>query len=111
MTPEEINRKIAEWLGYTVTVFKSKAGDIYYLNGSPRELPDYYHTNAAFDLLDELVERGYWVTLETTVKDESVCWKCTIETDFAKLVIETWNKSKSAAICEAIIKLIERENN
>jgi hypothetical protein len=116
MTPQETNKAIAEWLGWRSCrgsknkpwKWKKPYGEAAweYVN-----LPDFYHTNAAFDLLDVLVERGCSPTLD---------WDCSLwvfeiwkfmEGKFSayETMISGKDTSKSAAICLAIIKLIEQE--
>ena len=106
MTPQEINKKIAEWLGHECAeIHIVKEGFVLGL------IPSYYNSNSAFDLLDVLVERGYDPTLEHDLGGWDLCiykpnkngW------DLITHCIPN-NKSKSAAICEAVIALIEEES-
>ena len=92
MTPEEINHKIAEYFWPGIMADKDYA----------KRPTDYYRSSAAMDLLVVLVERGYGVYLVHS--DEQ--WECEIV---------AWNKPYGraptipAAICHAILGMIERE--
>lgn len=111
MTPEEINRRIAEWAGWTLQkgmgaipdYWKSPTGETTHYH------PDYSHTNAAMDLLVVLVEREYTYRLQD---DLAGCGHVLIVWDkrTSELVANSdYLSTIPAAICTAIIELIERE--
>jgi len=110
MTHQDKNEIIAEWLG-----FIAKDKSIYRLNDEYvyvrcGKLPDYYNTNASFDLLDALMDRGYDPTLEHGREGWDLCIYRPNEAswDLIARCIPP-NLSKSVAICEAILQLIEKE--
>lgn len=114
MTPTDKNVLIAKWLGWkSCRESKSKPWKCKKPYGEAAweyvNLPDFYNTNVSFDLLDVLVERGYLVTLEIEIEEPASAWKCRIRK--VNWSILTYSRSKSAAICEAIISLIEREKD
>ena len=108
MTPEEINRKCAEWEGRSAK-FMSVNGVTY--DQRCEQFPkDYYRSNAAMDLLVMLVERGYKCRLLVSFRG--------VEAGITRLG-SGWNHPAKAvgvsaptipaAICHSIIELIERE--
>lgn len=64
MTPEEINQRIATWLGLKCTC-KGAYWGACEMHSNGGVATDYYHTNAAMDLLGVLVERGYKVDVQS----------------------------------------------
>ena len=118
MTPEEINRMIAEWAGicphdsfeyltpsdfYEGTPLCSQCGVAY---GQLDKITDYFHTNAAMDLLVVLVERGY----KPELSYHNLNW-------WHKFSLPGYKQPEyyaikptiPAAICTAILELIEME--
>ena len=104
MTPEEINRKCAEWEGRSAK-FMSVNGVTY--DQRCEQFPkDYYHrSNAAMDLLVVLVERGYKVDLQS----DDPQWSMVLQHPGMKRAICSLQSTIPAAICTAIMELIERE--
>ena len=103
MTPEEINRKCAE-LGGRSAKFMSVNGVTY--DQRCEQFPkDYYHTNAAMDLLGVLVERGYKVD----VQSDGQQWSMVLQHLGMNRSICSLRDTIPAAICTAILELIERE--
>lgn len=116
------NRKIAEWLGNLIDSKScpkcctpwSQIGDIdYHVNICKglilwSQIPDFYNSNAdAIKLLPELVERGYSPTLDWSgFYDE---WLFYLNQTNYLDRHDGKAKTISAAICSAIIDLIERE--
>ena len=109
MTPEEINQRIATWLGLKCTC-KGAYWGACEMHSNGGVATDYYHTNAAMDLLGVLVERGYKCRLLVSFRG--------VEASITRLG-SGWNHPTNAvnasagtipaAICTAIIELIERE--
>ena len=104
MTPEEINRKCAEWAGRSAK-FMSVNGITY--DQRCEQFPkDYYGSNAAMDLLVVLVERGY----KPELSYHNLNW-------WHKFSLPGYKQPEyyaikttiPAAICHAIMELIERE--
>lgn len=128
MTPEAINRKLAEWAGRkhkgcrdcdegtTDCLEGVSDSDCPYLDEGEsweqcsyaiaRQIPDYFRTNAAMDLLGVLVERGYGLAMEYGYKE----WSCAIRIPHMNAP-RFFGKAPTVpeAICHAILKLIERE--
>ena len=137
MTPEEINKRVAEWVGIasqyachadgevdeTCVIDLNERHDcVYASNIETKEqcerwmqrrntpTPDYFGSNAAMDLLGVLVERGYKCRLLVSFRG--------VEAGITRLG-SGWNHPTNAvnasagtipaAICTAIIELIERE--
>ena len=109
LNKDTINITIAKWLGWEQCSeeynngyrrYWIKDGVIKYISN----LTAYYPTNAAFDLLDMLVERGWDVDLSHNKNGWSfyICKGQIVH--FMGI-----SNSKSAAICEAICALIEQE--
>ena len=104
MTPEEINRMIAEWVGCEPK-FMSVNGVTYDQHCEPFP-KDYYGSNAAMDLLGVLVERGY----KPELSYHNLNW-------WHKFSLPGYKQPEyyaikptiPAAICTAIMELIERE--
>ena len=104
MTPEEINRKCAEWAGRSAK-FMSVNGVTY--DQRCEQFPkDYYGSNAAIDLLGVLVERGYYPCLFLDITRK--VWRMSI-TQIGRGVWFAEGNTIPAAICTAIIELIERD--
>ena len=103
MTPEEINRRIAEWVGCEPK-FMSVNGVTYDQHFEPFP-KDYYGSNAAMDLLGVLVERGYSPCLFWCIGNK---WSIELYFD-GDYVLGVSKETIPAAICTAIIELIERE--
>ena len=102
MNPQEINRKIAEWLGWCWNPYQR----LWLTDSSLIELPDFFHTSAAFNLLDVLVERGYYPDMFYSL---ARTWNVRLWLDGEETVWIQGAKTKSAAICLAIIALLEKE--
>ena len=66
---------------------------------------DYYRTNAAMDLLGVLVERGYKVD----VQSDGPQWSMVLQHPDMKRAICSLRDTIPAAICTAIMEIIERE--
>ena len=138
MTSEEINRMIAEWVGIasqyachadgevdeTCVIDLNERHDcVYASNIETKEqcdlwmqrrdtpTPDYYRSNAAMDLLGVLVERGYSFKINGYVTTQFQVFIYCVTDD--ELPLETVSMAVHstipAAICTAIIELIERE--
>ena len=112
MTPQEINQTLAVFHGYT-NISESDCGNFICgdnPNGSGRNrLPDYYNTNAAFDLLDVLVERGWQYSLEYISFCKPHQRMMIFTASRESWVVSLEASTKSAAICLAIIQLLEKE--
>ena len=110
MTPEEINQRIAEWAGWT-NVKQSRMYQGRLMGNMPERyemmvIPDYYRSNAAMDLLVVLVERGYYPCLFFDITRK--VWRTSI-TQIERGMWFAEGSTIPAAICTAIIELIERE--
>ena len=132
MTPEEINQRIAEWVGIASQYACHADGKIYetcvidlnerhdcvhassietkeqcerWMQRRDIPTPDYYHTNAAMDLLGVLVERGYSPCLYWCIGNK---WSIELYFD-GDYVLGVSKETIPAAICTAIIEMIERE--
>ena len=105
MTPEEINQRIATWLGLKCTC-KGAYWGACEMHSNGGVATGYYHTNAAMDLLGVLVERGY----KPELSYHNLNW-------WHKFSLPGYKQPEyyaikptiPAAICTAIIELIERE--
>ena len=131
MTPEEINRRIAEWVGicphdsfeyltpsdfHEGTPLCSQCGVAY---GQLDKITDYFHTNAAMDLLGVLVDKKYWYEMSSHADDTHTVaigeWTGITSEDgnlmwIRKYICEAERKPTiPAAICHAIMEIIERE--
>ena len=106
------NIKIAKWLGW-----KSDRGMLFHYldkDGNSVGLPNFKTNNSdAITLLPILVERGYWVTLETVIRTinhkAEVMWNCKIETDFGEMQLDSYASAISNSITSAVLELIEKE--
>ena len=106
MTPEEINRRISTWAGLDSHVCDEWSFHCDDCERGSIQTPDYYHTNAAMDLLGVLVERGY----KPELSYHNLNW-------WHKFSLPGYKQPEyyaikptiPAAICTAIIELIERE--
>ena len=106
MTPEEINRRIATWAGLDSHVCDEWSFHCDDCERGSIQTPDYYHANAAMDLLGVLVERGY----KPELSYHNLNW-------WHKFSLPGYKQPEyyaikptiPAAICTAIIELIERE--
>ena len=115
MTPEEINQRVAEWAGWKKEHrgWRSPEGVFYFDEPSFESLalipqyPDYYHTNAAMDLLGVLVERG--CTYKMLGAPDTHYMEIGDSTGYCPMAATKCQKTPSAAICTAILELIERE--
>ena len=111
MTPEEINRMIAEWVGCEPK-FMSVNGVTYDQHCEPFP-KDYYGSNAAMDLLGVLVERRYSFKINGYVTTQFQVFIYCVTDD--ELPLETVSiavhSTIPAAICTAILELIEREKS
>ena len=96
MTPEEINKRVAEYFWPGIMADKDYA----------KRPTDYYRSNAAMDLLGVLVERGY----KPELSYHNLNW-------WHKFSLPGYKQPEyyaikptiPAAICTAIIELIERK--
>ena len=104
MTPEEINRMIAEWVGCEPK-FMSVNGVTYDQHCEPFP-KDYYGSNAAMDLLGVLVERGY----KPELSYHNLNWWCKFSLPgYKQPEYYAMKPTIPEAICNAICELIERE--
>lgn len=118
MTPEEINQRIATWLGLKCTC-KGAYWGACEMHSNGGVATDYYHTNAAMDLLGVLVGKKYWYKMSSHADDTHTVaigeWTGITSEDgnlmwFRKYICEAERKPTTpAAICTAILKLKERE--
>ena len=109
MTPEEINRRIATWLGLKCTC-KGAYWGACEMHSNGGVATDYYRTNAAMDLLVVLVERGYTYTLQDNIHGAGhglFIWRR--DDTLNELADSSYQPTIPAAICTAILELIERE--
>lgn len=111
MTPEEINQRIATWMGWT-NVQRSRRHQGRLMGNMPERfeliiVPDYFQSNAAIDLLGVLVERGY--TYKMLGAPGTHYMAIGDSTGYCPMAATKCQKTPSAAICTAIIELIERE--
>ena len=106
MTPEEINQRIATWLGLKCTC-KGAYWGACEMHSNGGVATDYYHTNAAMDLLGVLVERG--CTYKMLGAPGTHYMAIGDSTGYCPMAATKCQKTPSAAICTAIIELIERE--
>ena len=107
MTPEEINKRIATWLGLKCTC-KGAYWGACEMHSNGGVATDYYHTNAAMDLLGVLVERGYSVELQTG-SGGNWCEIWVDDDSDTRVGVSQNQPTIPAAICTAILELIERE--
>ena len=134
MTPEEINKRVAEWVGIasqyachadgevdeTCVIDLNERHDcVYASNIETKEqcerwmqrrntpTPDYFGSNAAMDLLGVLVERGY--TYKMLGAPGTHYMAIGDSTGYCPMAATKCQKTPSAAICTAIMELIERE--
>lgn len=128
MTPEAINRMIAEWAGCkhkgcrdcdegtTDCLEGVSDSDCPYLDEGEsweqcsyaiaRQIPDYFRTNAAMDLLGVLVDRGY----KPELSYHNLNWWCKFSLPgYKQPEYYAMKPTIPAAICYAICELIERE--
>ena len=104
---------IAEWAGWKKEHrgWRSPEGVFYFDEPSFESLalipqyPDYCCSNAAMDLLRVLVERGYKVD----VQSDGPQWSMVLQHPGMKRAICSLQSTIPAAICHAILELIERE--
>ena len=115
MTPEEINRRISTWAGLDSHVCDEWSFHCDDCERGSIQTPDYYHANAAMDLLGVLVERGYGVSMSTVHKVPEHLpqllppgWMACVELDGLP-VVDALGPTIPAAICHAIMEIIERE--
>ena len=100
---QTINYRISEWAGVDGTEYFGRYGRSFDKDGYP---PDFYHSNAAMDLLGVLVERGY----KPELSYHNLNW-------WHKFSLPGYKQPEyyaikttiPAAICHAILELIERE--
>ena len=111
MTPEEINRRIATWAGLDSHVCDGWSFHCDDCERGSIQTPDYYRSNAAMDLLDVLVERRYSFKINGYVTTQFQVFIYCVTDD--ELPLETVSMAVHstipAAICTAILELIERE--
>ena len=105
MTPEEINQRIATWLGLKCTC-KGAYWGACEMHSNGGVATDYYHTNAAMDLLGVLESQGYWWEMGNCKNGYKFI---KIGSWYGGLIVTAQRPAISAAICHAIIELIERE--
>ena len=99
MTPEEINRRIAEWAGRSAK-FMSVNGVTY--DQRCEQFPkDYYGSNAAMDLLVVLVERGYKVDLQS----DGPQWSMVLQQPDMRRSVCSLRDTIPAAICTTSTKV------
>lgn len=107
----EINEKIAKWLGYEVNGYIWRTGPDASWNSF--ELPDYKHSDAyAVELLNVLVKRtheGWHLIPLHRDKWEWICLPWYEAEDACHTPLELRHPTIAAAICAAVIQLIERE--
>ena len=104
MTPEEINLMIAELEGRSAK-FMSVNGVTY--DQRCEQFPkDYFGSNAAMDLLGVLESQGYWWEMGNCENGDKFI---KIGSWYGGLIVTAQRPAISAAICTAIIELIERE--
>ena len=135
MTPEEINKRVAEWVGIasqyachadgevdeTCVIDLNERHDcVYASNIETKEqcerwmqrrytpTPNYFGSNAAMDLLGVLVERGYSVELQTG-SGGNWCEIWVDDDSDTRVGVSQNQPTIPAAICTAILELIERE--
>ena len=119
MTPEEINRRIATWAGLDSHVCDEWAFHCDDCERGSIQTPDYFGSNAAMDLLGVLVGKKYWYKMSSHADDTHTVaigeWTGITSEDgnlmwFRKYICEAERKPTiPAAICTAIIELIERD--
>ena len=106
MTPEEINRRISTWAGLDSHVCDEWAFHCDDCERGSIQTPDYYGSNAAMDLLRVLESQEYWWEMGNCENGDKFIkigsWHC-------GLIVTAQRPAISAAICHAIIELIERE--
>ena len=122
MTPEEINDMLARWVGFEGSGLNNTFNDP--PNSNPYHChilptPDYFGSNAAMDLLGVLVGKKYWYEMSSHADDTHTVaigeWTGITSEDgnlmwFRKYICEAERKPTiPAAICTAIIELIERD--
>ena len=115
MTPDEINLMIAEWAGvkpqdncqYSWCEFPGVKCDPSCKN-KVFTYPDYFGSNAAMDLLVVLVERGYQAEMHTNAHQTRV-FILGFDDEQCVAVAKGIGDTIPAAICTAIMELIERE--
>ena len=106
MTPEEINRRISTWAGLDSHVCDGWSFHCDDCERGSIQTPDYFGSNAAMDLLGVLVERGY----KPELSYHNLNW-------WHKFSLPGYKQPEyyaikptiPAAICTAILELIERE--
>lgn len=113
MTPEEINMRIATWAGLDSHVCDEWSFHCDDCERGSIQTPDYFGSNAAMDLLGVLVERGQrngkgWTPQlrYTALAGEEWCLEIFVAD--AK-DINGYGNTIPAAICTAILELIERD--
>lgn len=108
MSRTELNKKIAEWLGWQFHYTESHQAITYewYITPKGREiLPDFYGTSAAFCLLEALLDRGFTYKLlgaKGNIYIELIEGKF-----FAPSVVVERQPTVPAAICEAVLRLAD----
>ena len=105
MTPEEINQRISTWAGLDSHVCDEWSFHCDDCERGSIQTPDYIGSNAAMDLLWVLVERGYKVD----VQSDGPQWSMVLQHPDMNRSICSLRDTIPAAICTAIIELIERE--
>ena len=119
MTPEEINQRIAAWAGLDSHVCDEWSFHCDDCERGSIQTPDYYHANAAMDLLGVLVDKKYWYEMSSHADDTHTVaigeWTGITSEDgnlmwIRKYICEAERKPTiPAAICHAIMEIIERE--
>ena len=122
MTPEEINRKLAEWAGLECDNCGTKAPDVCGCNISgigSGSYVDYCRTNAAMDLLGMLVGKKYWYEISSHADDTHTvilgewvddAWEDGTSAWIRKYICESKRQPTiPAAICHACLEVAERE--
>jgi hypothetical protein len=112
MTPQECNILIAEWLGWEFP-YPDAPEYMYHPEKDMHSMIDYHNYHGgrkAFDLLDVLVDKNLYPSLNYV--EQLQCWHlrvwCPKRGDIVRLP-NPKHKTKSQAICEAICELIRKE--
>lgn len=115
MTPEEINRRIAEWAGVKLESDCHLAddcvpgGDCDICTNNKPIYPDYYGSSASQDLLKTLVAKNYVPSVEYLEHMQE--WEVAIcrVGDNETVLVVVRRAELPEAICHAICELAERE--